>query len=142
MEVKIYTDGACVGNPGPGGWAAVIIFDNKKEELFGGEKLTTNNRMELTAVIEALKYIKDKSNITLFTDSKYVMQGITSWIDNWKKNNWKNASKKDVKNKDLWVELDKYVAQHNVRWNWVKGHSGHEKNEIADALANKGIDNI
>ena len=128
--VNIYTDGACRGNPGDGGWGVLIEYENVSKEYFGGELNTTNNKMELKAAIEGLKALKEPCIVNLTTDSKYVMQGITSWIDNWKKN------------KDLWVELDKYVAKHNVRWNWVKGHSGHQKNEIADALANKGIDNI
>ena len=140
--VNIYTDGACRGNPGIGGWGVLIEFGDISKEHFGGENNTTNNKMELKAAIEGLKLLKEPCNVNLTTDSKYVMQGITTWIDNWKKNNWKNASKKDVKNKDLWVELDKYVSQHNVKWHWVKGHAGHEKNEIADVLANKGIDNL
>ena len=140
--IKIYTDGSCIGNPGKGGWAAIILNDGKKTEIKGSEKNTTNNQMELRAAIEALKALNEPCIVNLTTDSKYVMQGITSWINNWKKNNWKNSAKKDVKNKDLWIELDKYVSKHNVKWNWVKGHSGHEKNEIADLLANKGIDNI
>ena len=140
--VNIYTDGACRGNPGIGGWGVLIEFGDISKEHFGGENNTTNNKMELKAAIEGLKLLKEPCNVNLTTDSKYVMQGITTWIDNWKKNNWKNASKKDVKNKDLWVELDKYVSQHNVKWHWVKGHAGHEKNEIADALANKGIDSL
>jgi ribonuclease HI len=117
-------------------------YESVTKEYFGGEKNTTNNQMELRAAIEALKALNEPCIVNLTTDSKYVMQGITSWINNWKKNNWKNSAKKDVKNKDLWIELDKYVSKHNVKWNWVKGHSGHEKNEIADLLANKGIDNI
>ena len=140
--VNIYTDGACRGNPGDGGWGVLIEYGSVIKEYFGGEKNTTNNQMELRAAIEALKALNEPCIVNLTTDSKYVMQGITSWINNWKKNNWKNSAKKDVKNKDLWVELDKYVSKHNVKWNWVKGHSGHEKNEIADLLANKGIDNI
>ncbi|MAQ97941.1 MAG: ribonuclease HI [Gammaproteobacteria bacterium] len=140
--VNIYTDGACRGNPGDGGWGVLIEYGSVIKEYFGGEKNTTNNQMELRAAIEALKALNEPCIVNLTTDSKYVMQGITSWINNWKKNNWKNSAKKDVKNKDLWIELDKYVAKHNVKWNWVKGHSGHEKNEIADLLANKGIDNI
>jgi ribonuclease HI len=140
--IKIYTDGSCIGNPGKGGWAAIILSDGTKTKIKGSEKNTTNNQMELRAAIEALKALNEPCIVNLTTDSKYVMQGITSWINNWKKNNWKNSAKKDVKNKDLWIELDKYVSKHNVKWNWVKGHSGHEKNEIADLLANKGIDNI
>ena len=140
--VKIYTDGACRGNPGLGGWGALMVFEGMEKELFGGQEDTTNNQMELKAAIESLKALKEPCIVELTTDSKYVMQGITSWIQNWKKNNWKNSSKKDVKNKDLWIELDKYVSQHDVRWHWVKGHSGHEKNEIADQLANKGIDSL
>ena len=140
--VNIYTDGACRGNPGIGGWGVLIEFGDISKEHFGGENNTTNNKMELKAAIEGLKLLKEPCNVNLTTDSKYVMQGITSWIDKWKKNNWKNASKKDVKNKDLWIKLDKYVAKHNVKCHWVKGHAGNEKNEIADALANKGIDSL
>ena len=140
--VNIYTDGACRGNPGIGGWGALIEYEDTRKEYFGGKTLTTNNQMELLAAIEGLKALKEPCIVNLTTDSKYVMQGITSWIENWKKNNWKNAQKKDVKNKDLWVELDKYVAIHDVKWHWVKGHSGHEQNEIADQLANKGIDSL
>ena len=117
-------------------------YESISKEYFGGEKNTTNNKMELQAAIEGLKVLKEPCNVILTTDSKYVMDGITSWIDNWKKNNWKNAAKKDVKNKDLWIELDSFVVKHNVKWSWVKGHSGHEKNEIADELANKGIDSL
>ena len=140
--VNIYTDGACRGNPGDGGWGVIIEYGDVSKKLFGGQRNTTNNQMELKAAIEGLKALKESCNVTLTTDSKYVMDGITSWIDNWKKNSWKNSSKKDVKNKDLWIELDKYRTKHNVDWQWVKGHSGHEKNEIADELANKGIDNL
>ena len=140
--VNIYTDGACRGNPGDGGWGVIIEYGDVSKKLFGGQRNTTNNQMELKAAIEGLKALKESCNVTLTTDSKYVMDGITSWIDNWKKNSWQNSSKKDVKNKDLWIELDKYRTKHNVDWQWVKGHSGHEKNEIADELANKGIDNL
>ena len=140
--VNIYTDGACRGNPGVGGWGVLIEYRDVSKEYFGGENNTTNNKMELKAAIEAFKVLKEPCIVNITTDSKYVMQGITLWIGNWKKNKWKNASKKDVKNKNLWIELDKHVAKHNVKWHWVKGHAGHEKNEIADALANKGIDNI
>ena len=135
--VNIYTDGACRGNPGIGGWGVLIEFGDISKKHYGGEINSTNNKMELRAAIEGLKLLKESCNVNLTTDSKYVMQGITTWIDN-----WKNASKKDVKNKDLWIELDKYVSKHNVKWHWVKGHAGHEKNEIADALANKGIDSL
>ena len=140
--VNIYTDGACRGNPGPGGWGVLIEFGDVAKEYFGGSKETTNNQMELSAAIEGLNALKESCEVNLTTDSKYVMQGITSWISNWKKNNWKNSAKKDVKNKDLWIELDQAVSKHNVKWNWVKGHSGHRENEIADQLANKGIDNL
>ena len=140
--VNIYTDGACRGNPGIGGWGVLIEFGDTRKEYYGGELNTTNNQMELKAAIEGLKALKEPCNVNLTTDSKYVMQGITTWIANWKKNNWKSSSKKNVKNKDLWVELDKYVGVHNVKWSWVKGHSGHEQNEIADQLANKGIDTL
>ena len=142
MEVKIYTDGACVGNPGPGGWAAVIIFDNKKEELFGGEKLTTNNRMELTAAIMALEYFNENEKtqlslkqVKVFTDSIYLKDGITVWINKWEKNNWKTADKKNVKNIDLWKKLQDLVKIIPVEWNWVKGHSNDPMNELADKLA-------
>jgi len=140
--VNIYTDGACKGNPGIGGWGVLIEYGDTQKEYFGGELNTTNNQMELTAAIEGLKALKEPCIVNLTTDSKYVMQGITSWIDNWKKNNWKSSSNKDIKNKALWVELDKYVEKHNVKWSWVKGHSGHKQNEIADQLANKGIDTL
>ena len=138
--VNIYTDGACRGNPGDGGWGALVEYQDFSKEYFGGQKNTTNNQMELKAAIEGLKALKETCNVNLTTDSKYVMDGITSWIDNWKKNNWKSSSKKDVKNKDLWIELDNCIEGHNIDWQWVKGHSGHEGNERADVLANKGID--
>ena len=140
--VNIYTDGACRGNPGDGGWGVLIEYKNFSKEYFGGEKNTTNNKMELKAAIEGLKVLKETCEVHITTDSKYVMDGITSWIQNWKKNNWMNSSKKEVKNKDLWIELDELTSRHNIKWNWVKGHSGHKKNEIADSLANKGIDNL
>ena len=140
--VNIYTDGACRGNPGDGGWGVLIEYENFSKEYFGGEKNTTNNKMELKAAIEGLKVLKETCEVHITTDSKYVMDGITSWIQNWKKNNWMNSSKKEVKNKDLWIELDELTSKHNIKWNWVKGHSGHKKNEIADSLANKGIDNL
>ena len=140
--VNIYTDGACRGNPGQGGWGVLIEYGDISKEYFGGEKNTTNNKMELKAAIEALKVLKEPCKVNLTTDSKYVMNGITSWIEGGKKNNWKNAAKKPVKNKDLWVELDMLTNKHFISWNWVKGHAGHPGNEIADELANKGIDNI
>ena len=140
--VNIYTDGACRGNPGPGGWGVLIQYQDNEKEYFGGNKNTTNNQMELQAAIEGLKLLNEECIVNLTTDSKYVMQGITSWIKKWKINKWKNSNKKDVKNKELWIELDKLCMKHDVRWNWVKGHTGHEQNEIADILANKGIDSL
>jgi ribonuclease HI len=140
--VKIYTDGACRGNPGLGGWGVLMIFEGNEKELFGGQKDTTNNQMELKAAIEGLKALTEPCIVDLTTDSKYVMQGITGWIDNWQKNNWKTANKKDVKNKSLWIELYNEKSKHQINWHWVKGHSGHRENEIADELANKGIDNL
>jgi ribonuclease HI len=144
MEVNIYTDGACVGNPGPGGWAAIIISKNKKKQLFGGEKLTTNNRMELTAAIKALEYCsqQDEKQLTLrqfkvYTDSIYLKEGITVWINNWEKNNWKTANKKSVKNIDLWKKLKELVELNLVQWIWIKGHSNEPMNEEADRLAKK-----
>ena len=140
--VNIYTDGACRGNPGVGGWGVLIEYENHNKEMFGGEKNTTNNQMELMAAIQGLKALSEKCIVNLTTDSKYVMDGINSWIINWKKNNWKNSQKQNVKNKDLWIQLDKLNSQHDVKWHWVKGHSGHPQNELADQLANKGIDNL
>jgi ribonuclease HI len=141
-DVIIYTDGACRGNPGPGGWGALIKFDIAQKEIFGGQNNTTNNQMELSAAIEGLSTLKEPCNVELFTDSRYVMDGITQWIQNWKKNNWKTSSKKEVKNKELWQKLDQLMSYHKVKWNWVKGHSGDPGNEVADLLANKGIDSI
>ena len=141
-QVIIYTDGACRGNPGPGGWGALIKFDSAEKEIFGGQTDTTNNQMELSAAIEGLAILKEPCSVELFTDSKYVMDGITQWIQNWKKNNWRTAAKKDVKNKELWQKLDQLISQHRVQWHWVKGHSGDAGNETADLLANKGIDSI
>ena len=138
-EITIYTDGACSGNPGKGGWGAILIYAKEKKYLSGANPLTTNNQMELTATIEALKAILKPSNIALYTDSQYVKNGITSWIFNWKKNGWKTANKKPVANKDLWIELEKYVDFHSVSWFWVKGHSGDHYNEIADELAVKAM---
>ena len=138
-EVTIYTDGACSGNPGKGGWGAILIYAKEKKYMSGSKQLTTNNQMELTATIEALKAILKPSNIALYTDSQYVKNGITSWIFNWKKNGWKTANKKPVANKDLWIELEKYVDFHSVNWFWVKGHSGDHYNEVADELAVKAM---
>ena len=138
-KITIYTDGACSGNPGKGGWGAVLIYRDKQKHLSGSAILTTNNKMELTATIEALKAVKKSSDIELYTDSQYVKNGINLWIINWKKNGWKTANKKEVANKDLWIELDKHVIQHNITWFWVKGHSGNHYNEIADNLAVNAI---
>ena len=138
-KVRIFTDGACKGNPGPGGWGAIIRFKDKEKEINGYNSLTTNNIMELTAVIESLKIINKSFNIEITTDSKYVKNGISTWIYNWKKNGWKTASKKPVKNKELWVELDSLIQKHHIDWKWVKGHSGHIENERADELANEAI---
>ena len=140
--VIIYTDGACRGNPGPGGWGVLIKYCEISKEFYGGEVSTTNNRMELTAAIEALKKIKEPCDITINTDSKYVLQGIEEWIHNWKKRGWKGSNKKSVKNADLWKELDELRDEHNIKWNWVKGHSGDPGNEMADMLANRGIDEL
>ena len=141
--ITIYTDGACSGNPGIGGWGVIILEENKNEIcLNGGNNNTTNNRMELTAAIEALKNFQNRENITLITDSKYVKDGIQSWIQNWKKNGWKTASKKPVKNKELWKELDELITKHNIIWKWVKGHAGNKHNEKADFLARRYIEDI
>jgi len=141
-QVIMYTDGACRGNPGPGGWGALITYEGSTKEVFGGQLDVTNNQMELSAAIEGLAALKEPCNVDLFTDSKYVMDGITQWIHNWKKNNWRTAAKKDVKNKELWQRLDELINFHLVQWHWVKGHSGDKGNEMADLLANKGIDSI
>ena len=140
--IHMYTDGACRGNPGPGGWGALLIYENYKKEIKGGSLLTTNNIMELTAVIEALSMLKFSSQVIITTDSNYVKNGITEWIHNWKAKGWKTASKKPVKNKDLWIKLDQLAANHTIDWKWVKGHSGHQENERADLLANEGIDDL
>lgn len=140
--VEMFTDGACRGNPGPGGWGAVLRFKGAEKELYGGEQHTTNNRMELLAVIQGLKALNRSCQVKVTTDSQYVKNGITQWIHNWKRNGWKTANRKPVKNSDLWQELDQQVALHQVQWDWVKGHSGHPENERADALANKGIDEL
>lgn len=141
-QVIMYTDGACRGNPGPGGCGAFITYEGASKEIFGGKPDATNNQMELSAAIEGMVALKEPCQIDLFTDSKYVMDGITQWIHNWKKNNWRTAAKKDVKNKELWQKLDELINFHQVQWHWVKGHSGDEGNEMADLLANKGIDSI
>ena len=137
--VEAFTDGACSGNPGPGGWGVLLRMGGHEKELFGGEAHTTNQRMEMQAAIEALRALKKYCAITICSDSKYVVQGMTEWIHGWKKNGWKNAAKKPVANQDLWEELDKLSAGHEVRWQWVKGHAGHEENERADELARRGI---
>ncbi len=138
--INIYTDGACSGNPGKGGWGVVILDNNKEILLNGGEQLTTNNKMELTAAIKALEYFKIKKDLIIYTDSKYVKDGIESWITNWKKNGWKTSAKKIVKNKELWMKLDSLINKHNVIWKWVKGHSGLKFNEKADELTRKYIE--
>jgi ribonuclease HI len=137
--VEIYSDGACRGNPGPGGWGALLRANGAEKELYGGEAATTNNRMELMAAIRALEALKRPSRVKLYTDSIYVMKGIQIWIHDWKKRGWKTADKKPVKNEDLWRELEAVANKHQVEWHWVKGHAGHPENERADALANKGI---
>jgi ribonuclease HI len=143
MSIKVYTDGACRGNPGPGGWGVYIINGNQTEELYAGDRSTTNNKMEMQAAISALMHLKKtETPIELFTDSNYLRQGITEWIYNWKKNNWRTSSKKPVANRELWIELDKLNSQMNVNWNWVKGHAGDPGNEKADELANKGADSV
>lgn len=137
--VEIYSDGACRGNPGPGGWGAVLRYNLKEKELWGGEAATTNNRMELMAAIRALEALKRRSRVKLYTDSLYVMKGISQWIHDWKRRGWRTADKKPVKNEDLWRRLEELAAQHDIEWHWVRGHAGHPENERADKLANKGI---
>ena len=141
-HVEIFTDGACKGNPGPGGWGAVLRYGGHEKRLFGGEIHTTNNRMELMAVIKALQALKRTSQVRVTTDSQYVKNGISRWIQGWKRNGWKTAAKKPVKNVDLWQRLDEALARHEVSWRWVKGHSGHAENERADQLANQAIDQM
>ncbi len=141
-HIEIFTDGACRGNPGPGGWGALLRYNGVESELHGGEKDTTNNRMELIAAIEGLKALKERCKVTLTTDSVYVKSGISEWIEGWKKRNWKTAGRKPVKNVDLWQQLDEQNKRHEVKWCWVKGHSGHRENDIADQLANRGIDEL
>ena len=139
-QVEMFTDGACRGNPGIGGWGVLLRSQNKEKTLHGGEAHTTNNRMELTAVIKGLEALSKPCQVTITSDSKYVLSGITEWMVNWKKRGWKTASKKPVLNVDLWQQLDKLTENHEIQWEWVKGHSGHRENEIADELANLGID--
>ena len=140
--VEIYTDGACRGNPGPGGWGVWLKYADAEKFLYGGEQETTNNRMELMAAIQALEILKYPCRIKLYSDSKYVLQGITEWMTNWKKRGWKTAAKKPVKNEDLWRRLDEVMQKHTINWTWVKGHSGNIGNEKADQLANQGIDSL
>ncbi|MGB8601271.1 MAG: ribonuclease HI [Rhizomicrobium sp.] len=139
MNVEIFTDGACSGNPGPGGWAAILRAGPHEKEISGGDKATTNNRMELMAAIEAFKALKGPCDVTIHTDSRYVLDGATKWMKNWKRNGWKTADKKPVKNDDLWQALEIAAAPHAVKWNWVHGHSGHPENERCDALARAAI---
>lgn len=141
-QVRAYTDGACSGNPGPGGWGAVLQFGDHEREIYGGAADTTNNRMELSAAIEALKALNEPCRVSLTTDSTYVKDGITQWLANWKRNGWKTAAKKPVKNQDLWQALDHESARHEIDWCWVKGHSGHPENERADRLANLGMSEV
>ena len=140
--VEMYTDGACRGNPGKGGWGVLLRYGDAEKVLYGGEKLTTNNRMELTAVIKGLEALTKSCRIKITTDSKYVLQGVTEWMPNWKKRSWRTANKKPVLNVELWQQLDEVVAQHEIEWDWVKGHSGHPENELADQLANQGVDEL
>ena len=143
MSIKVYTDGACRGNPGPGGWGVYIRLNDEEKDLYGGNPETTNNQMEMQAALEALKYLKDKNDvIELYTDSNYLRQGITEWIHKWKLNNWRTAAKKPVANRDLWIEISDLNEKMNVQWNWVKGHAGDPGNERADQLANLGADNV
>jgi ribonuclease HI len=141
-EVKIYTDGACRGNPGPGGWGAVLRYRGREKELSGAEALTTNNRMELLAAIMALEKLRRRCRVRLTTDSEYLRKGITEWLPDWKQRGWKTANRKPVKNQDLWQRLDAAATRHEIHWHWVKGHSGHPGNERADALANRAIDEL
>ncbi len=142
MRVKLFTDGACRGNPGPGGWGVLLQYGGHEKELYGGENETTNNRMELLAAIRGLESLTRSCEVDVTTDSNYVRQGITEWIANWKRNGWKTAARKPVKNAELWQRLEAAAARHRVNWHWVKGHSGHPENERADQLANRGIDEL
>ncbi|MFO1378544.1 MAG: ribonuclease HI [Steroidobacteraceae bacterium] len=141
-DVEIHADGACRGNPGPGGWGVVLRAGSKEKELWGGERLTTNNRMELTAAIRALEALRRRCHVQIYTDSQYLRNGITEWLPAWKRRGWRTADRKPVKNQDLWEQLDRLAAEHDVEWHWVRGHSGHAGNERADALANRGIDEL
>jgi len=141
-EVEIYTDGACRGNPGPGGWAALLISGQERRELTGAEPATTNNRMELSAAIGGLGALKRRCAVKLYTDSKYVLQGATEWLAGWKARGWRTAAREPVKNQDLWLKLDSAAAAQDIEWHWVKGHSGHEENEYVDQLANRAIDRM
>jgi ribonuclease HI len=141
-ETEIFTDGACRGNPGPGGWGALLRYNGHEKTLYGAEPLTTNNRMELLAAIHALESLKRPCRVRLTTDSQYVQKGIQEWLANWKRRGWKTAARKPVKNADLWQRLDQAAAPHEIRWEWVRGHSGHPENELADALANRAIDEL
>lgn len=139
MNIEIYTDGACKGNPGPGGWGVLLRYKGKEKTLYGGEAHTTNNRMELTAAIKGLEALTRPCIVDLYTDSQYLRQGMIDWLSNWKKNGWRNSKKEPVKNADLWIVLDALASYHQIKWHWVKGHSGHAENELVDALANQGI---
>ena len=141
-QVVIHADGACRGNPGPGGWGAILSTGDHEKEIFGGERHTTNNRMEVTAVIRALESLKVRCDINVYTDSQYVQKGISEWMPSWKRRGWRTAGKKPVKNVDLWQRLDALASGHSVRWHWVKGHAGHDGNERADVLANRGVDSL
>ena len=141
-KVEVFTDGACRGNPGPGGWGVLLRYGGHEKSLYGGEATTTNNRMELTAAIEALRAINEPCKVSVTTDSQYVRKGVTEWLQGWKQKGWKTAARKPVKNVDLWQQLDAELGRHQIDWHWVKGHSGHRENEIADQLANKGIDTL
>ena len=141
-KVSIYTDGACRGNPGPGGWGALLVSGDTEKELFGGERVTTNNRMELKAAIRGLEALNRRCHVVLYTDSEYLRRGITEWIGQWKSRGWKTAARKPVKNEELWRELDEIVGRQDIEWRWVKGHSGHAGNERADELANRGVEQV
>lgn len=140
--IEIFTDGACKGNPGPGGWGVLLRYQDKVKELYGAEESTTNNRMELMAAIQGLTALKKSCEVDLYTDSQYLRLGMLEWLANWKKNGWRNSKKEDVKNADLWKKLDELAAIHKIKWHWVKGHSGHPENDLVDALANKAIEEL